>query len=549
MEGFMTTKYVVVAVPLFLAIAALAGSPAAKAAIKLPSCPELSQLGQEIVPNQVVPINETPSRFTVYAAYMTPKFEALFGAPALNWSVQDADAAIKLAVDCANEAKKARSKPDIAAHTAAWRGFGALKSTLGAIAATEPKLDAGLKYLLDDPQSRLTLDVMIIVASVRDGSAEAMQKTAKDLKDSTFRHNVSSSVHSHGQNLLKVLSDAPHASWARVFPPLDQRIAEMRQWAIEDAKAQFGAIPESVQGLQKLEPLLKKAKAELSFALGEAELASLDQTAADRRNAIEDSMLAQEVAAIEAAPENVAGLNQLRAAEQSPVKAVLSAPRAATLNEKIAARRQTIGSVVTDEQIKQLEQFPEDMAGLRDLHGFKTGTANGLQILVDSAAAAKFSEAASTRADKIGEAAFGPFQKALYDIPATEEGLAELDNALREIEEPIRGLSKPVQARYVEAAVKSREKIIAAVQKEDERLAKLPLKEGAVFVDREVGAKLEFRDKNRVYMTVFNQTMEAEYEVDGDRVVIRQPTGNHVFTREGPYIRGMDLNFKRQAAN
>lgn len=96
------------------------------------------------------------------------------------------------------------------------------------------------------------------------------------------------------------------------------------------------------------------------------------------------------------------------------------------------------------------------------------------------------------QADKIGESAFGPFQRALADMPATEEG--------------------------------------------------------AVFVDRQFGAKLEFRDKNRVYMTVFNQTMEAEYEVDGDRVVIRQPTGNHVFTRKGPYIRGMDLNFKRQAA-
>jgi hypothetical protein len=543
----MATKSAVVAAASFLAIAALAGSPA-KAAIKLPSCPELLKLGQEIVPNQVVPINDTPSRFSVYAAYMTPEFEQLFGAPTLSWSIQDVDAAIKRTADCANEAKKARSKPDVATLTAAWRGFGALKKTLGAIAATEPKLDNNLKILLEDPQSRLTLDVMIIVASVRDGSAEAMKKTAKDLKDSTFRHNMSSSVHSHAQNLLKALSDAPYASWARVFPPLDERIAEMREWAIEDAKAQFGAVPETLQGLQKLGPVLKKARAELSFALGEAELASLDQAADDRHEAIEDALLAQEVAAVEAAPENVAGLNQLRAAEQGAVRKVLSPARATALGEKIAARREAIGSAVTDEQIKRLDQFTEDMAGLRDLHGFKTGTESGLFALAGPAAANKFGQAATARADKIGEAAFGPFQKALNAMPATEEGLAELDNALREIEEPIRGLSKPVQVRYVEAATKSREKIIAAVKKEDERLAKLPLKSGAVFVDREVGAKLEFRDKNRVYMTVFNQTMEAEYEVDGDRVVIRQPSGNHVFTREGPYIRGMDLNFKRQAA-
>ena len=70
---------------------------------------------------------------------------------------------------------------------------------------------------------------------------------------------------------------------------------------------------------------------------------------------------------------------------------------------------------------------------------------------------------------------------------------------------------------------------------------------GAVFVDRDIDAKLEFRNASRLYMTVFNQTTEAEYELDGDRLIIRLPTGNQVLTRQGAWIRGADLNFKRQA--
>lgn len=131
-------------------------------------------------------------------------------------------------------------------------------------------------------------------------------------------------------------------------------------------------------------------------------------------------------------------------------------------------------------------------------------------------------------------------------MPATEEGLVEFDNTLNQVEGSFRGLETPLRDRYVEAAAERRAEIVAAVEKEDARLAKLPLS-GGVFTDRESGAKLEFRDRSRVYLTIFNETTEAQYEVDGDRVIIRMPTANQVFTRQGVWIRGSDLNFKRQA--
>jgi hypothetical protein len=132
-------------------------------------------------------------------------------------------------------------------------------------------------------------------------------------------------------------------------------------------------------------------------------------------------------------------------------------------------------------------------------------------------------------------------------MPATEEGLKELDAALEQIKGPIGGLEAPVRTRYVEAAAKRRGEIVAAVQKEEARLAKLPMT-GAVFMDPQVGAKLEFRNKTRVYVTVFrDQTSEGEYEIDDNKIIVRLPGNNTVFNRDGAWLRGGGLNLKRQA--
>jgi hypothetical protein len=83
------------------------------------------------------------------------------------------------------------------------------------------------------------------------------------------------------------------------------------------------------------------------------------------------------------------------------------------------------------------------------------------------------------------------------------------------------------------------------VAKDNARLAKLPL-EGAVYADPGAGAKLEFRPRKRVYITMLNlHTVEGEYEVDGERVIIRTPSSNEVFTREGGWLRNPMLRLRR----
>lgn len=530
-----------------IALGAVLIGGAAEAAIKPVSCAALVKFGQEIDARQVVPVGQGQGRLALPAAYMSPRAEQLFGQPTLDWTPDDVAAAIKMAGDCSNEAKRAKRRDDIQALTAVWQSLAQVRSTLGSIAATNQKIDQRLKALLEAQPSRPTLVSLVVVATAaRDGSADALQKGDKALRDHSVQINAWHPVHSQAQAILGLLADAPAKSRQMLVPAVEKRTAEVRQWVVDDVKASIDATPESPDGLKALGNSVAKTKAELAAWLPSSDLASFDSMAEARRNAIEDALLAKEMARIDAAPPNADGLNRLRMAQAGPVKAALSPARVASLDKRMAARHDEIGKAVTDEQIKRLDQFPATMAGLRDLDAFRSNTSNGLQALAGPDFAARFQEAAVKRASKIGEESFGPFRKAIADIPENEQGLATFDAALAEIRGPIGTLDANVRSRYLEAATKRREAIVAAIAKEDARLAKLPLV-GAVFADKDAGAKLEFRNKTRVYITVLqDQTAEGEYEVDGDKVIIRTPRSNDVFKRDGAWLRGAMLNLKRQ---
>jgi hypothetical protein len=538
-------KQPIIAAALLAGIAALAQPTAAGAAVKIPSCGELVGLGQEPDLRKLAPLNQVQGRFALPAPYVGPRAEELFGQPTLAWTQQDLAAVIKATGDCAAAAKKARKVPDAQALAAVWQSLGGVRSTLGGVAVTEQRLDQRLEGFLGIEPSRPTLVSLMAVASVRDGTAASMAKAAQALKDHSVQINAWHPVHSQAQYTLDLLRDTPEKSWAKVFPPIDKRIVEVRQWVIDDAKAAINATPETPEGLRAMAPALARTKAELSRWLPEAEIATLDKIAGLRRDAVEDGLVAKEAARIAALPPNADGLNQLRMVQASPVRAALSARRVAALDAKVVARRDEIGKVVTDEQIKQLDQYPSSLPGLRDIDAFKTNTARGLEALAGPEAARRFQEAAVKRMNKVGEESFPAFRKALGEVQGNEEGLAGFDEAVAEVRGPIGVLDAGMRTRYQDAIQKRRVELVAAVEKENARLVKLPL-QGAVYADPRGGAKIEFRNKTRVYITMFgDMTVEGEYEVDGDRVIIRTPRSNDVFKREGAWLRNAMLNLRR----
>lgn len=151
-----------------------------------------------------------------------------------------------------------------------------------------------------------------------------------------------------------------------------------------------------------------------------------------RRDAIEDALVAKKAARIAALPPNADGLNQLRMMQASPVRAAVSPQRVAALDAKVVARRDEIGTIVTDVQIKQLDQYPSSLSGLRDIGAFKANAARGLEALAGPEAARRFQEAAIKRMNKVGEESCPAFRKALGEVKETEEGLGGFDEAVAE---------------------------------------------------------------------------------------------------------------------
>jgi hypothetical protein len=58
---------------------------------------------------------------------------------------------------------------------------------------------------------------------------------------------------------------------------------------------------------------------------------------------------------------------------------------------------------------------------------------------------------------------------------------------------------------------------------------------------------LEFQDDGTVYVTMLDMTVVGEYEIDGDRIIIRGPRGAQVLTRNGESLTsGPGMTFLRQ---
>lgn len=522
-------------------------SATAAAALKTAACADLVRLGQELDTKQVVPVNKAEGRIGIAALFAGPRMEQVFGKRALEWTPEEVAAAAEMTGACASEAKKAKRAQDGQALTALRQGLGGLRSALASIASTDQKLEKQLASLVEAPPVRPALVAFGILLGAREGTAAALQKVDRELKEHANRVGSWHPVQTQSLNLAATLRDAQASSWAEVFPALEKRIAQLKPWAVEDATAALNGMPETIDGLRRLPNELKKIRTELTGGLSDAELAGLDKVAAARREAIEDALVGQEKERIGALPATPDGLNLLRLSQQSPVRAALSPRAAAAFDRNLTERREAIGNAVAEEQIRQLDRFPATLEGLTEIDAFRANTARGLEQLAGAGPAAKFREAAAKKATRIGEEAFPAFRKAIAGLPESDEGLTQFDAAVAPVRGPAGNLDASVRSKYLDAITKRREEIVAAVAKEDARLAKLPLP-GGIFADPKGGAKMEFRSRTKVYVTVLRDvTTEASYEVDGERVIIRTPTENTVMTRDGAWLRGGGLNLKRQA--
>ena len=624
----------------------------ADAAIKVPACPALAAWVAKFDANDKVALSQTNRNLWLHGLLLSRDTEQLFGQPALKWTAEDLAAADKQVVACWNEAR--RGGPARAAEVKALEGFrgGAVRQFGGVLqvaAASDKRIDESLAALLAQPPSRDLLRALAAVGKAQGGAAEGWAAANADLggvPNGPSRQQAAI--------LLVALRDGLTTSGERVFAPVAKRLDEVRPTAVAEAAAALATPPGTPEGLRALDALLARTKTELGKSLSPADLASLDAAAATRRSAIEDEILAGETTKIAAVPPGLPGLAALQAIQASPIAAALSPPGVATLRQRAAerrdaledemlaeettklasvpvgppglaavqaiqtgpvatalsppraatlrqraderrgvivvgivdaqialleqfpttiaglrdletyrgnavralqtiapapevarfaeaatARREALGSAIVDQQVAELDRFKGSLVGLSELESFRAGVVQALQQAGGARNAARFIDAASARTDVLAREALPEFRSKLGTIPANEEGMNAFHALMTTIDPTFERMEKGLQAQYGELAKTKLAALEKGVAEEDARLQALPLA-GATYADVErSGAKFEFRDDKRLHMTMGAMgTFESEYRVDADRVTIVQfmGAGSMVMFRRGAYL-------------
>jgi hypothetical protein len=202
------------------------------------------------------------------------------------------------------------------------------------------------------------------------------------------------------------------------------------------------------------------------------------------------------------------------------------------------ARRNGIADAVLKAGTDKLAEFPANYEGLAQLDGFQQNYRNQIGPQIGNTRLASFDGAVKSRAAQITKSALPEFEKRLVALPDTRDGLAALDEMMQGEVTRLTRLDPSVAQSYGEPAAKRRAAMLAVVEKEEKRLEAKALP-GQSFATPNGMLKIEFRDKARAYVTAPTGDMvEANWEQDGKRVIVRVPNSNMVLERQGGNLVG-----------
>lgn len=335
--------------------------------------------------------------------------------------------------------------------------------------------------------------------------------------------------------------------------------AQARQQAIaaavlEAATASIADLPGSLDNLQALKRLstiyadVKKAAG--SFLSPEA-LEGFRNTARAKRGEIEEALVADLKARMDALPSTADGLHQLVSVLHDPSVRALGHSTFQELRAYGLERGHEIADGALQGATDKLADFPDTLEGMHQLEVYEQKTLSELKKAASEQAVVAFEGAVKRRASEQGRAALPEFRKRLAAIPENREGLKEAEAQLKmahgypRFDEETRGL-------YAAAAEKRRDEIAAGIraQFEAQRAEAIaaggdPDLVGYTFKDETGMAQLRFRDEKWVEVFMMGIKFPAKYEVDGTYISIQGPNGVLNLEHEGDALSGMGLEYHR----
>lgn len=515
----------------------------------------------------------TGSRSWLPRAFEGDQFTTLFGVTALEWSPDDTKAVGTHIQSCMKAATQSKRYEAQKALNQA-RGYitGSLKAILGQ--AQQQKALADSKQASPSPSAQRQTQ-----RAAKDRSAVS-QATALDEALTELLALPDSPELLRALGMLRVVDFADPESYGTTYGQIglrpgrkllqalrnldtdthDPRVAEkiegryqaLRDSAVAEKQAEIAGLDASLSSLQALSRMLPALAEQLGPALTTEDRAALGITIAEKRAAIQQTIVTRAKELIDQAPESEEGIQRVDRIVANTGKAIVDAQQLGEVHRYAKARQQAIAESILNAATAKLDTFPTTLAGLRELRQF-IGETRTLRPYSGAAALDRFTAAAAARMTAVARGALPEFKQEVAALPDSRTGLEAAEDHVKQAR-AMKQIDEDVRAAYVASADARRAAIDRAVTAEFEAARQNAIEAGGdpdivgySFVDPNTASKLDFRDEKLVIVAIVGLKFAGSYDVSRDDVIVQGPNGTMVLTKNGNKLVGMGFNFRRQA--
>lgn len=514
-------------------------------------CKDLSAWNGKLDPNDRWYPTEANRKLWLPAIFNTKEFEGIFGKPALSMTGPDKLAASQTISLCAKAAGKEKRYDEQKALNGSKFYWSLLDSAQTAMASAGRTRDGGsfeqnLENLLARPTSEDLLTALDALRDLDPGEKAASTKAYG---------RVSRIGNPEGQLaraiMLGVASKPSGTMDQSVRPPVQARYQEVRVDLLRQLETQIAEFSNDANGLKDLEAKRQAIRTGLADALEEADVASLEATADEKRAQIQGAMVAVAKGRIDTAPKGPQGIAAIKQIVNEVSVAGITVDQAGEVREFAKDKQRVLANDILRQAVGEFGRFPDTLAGMGELNRFAQKVSLESGGHAEQSVKQQFSSAINRRLSDQARAALPEFKAQLAALPNNAAGLAEAEKRLKGVRFWVQ-LDDKVRGSYAAAAKRRRDEIAAIVEAEQIKRRQAVIAAGGdpelvgyKFIDRTTGTVIEFRDQSEASVSVIGIPFAAPYEVKGDNVVIRGPNGKMFLTRNGDTLNGMGMSLRR----
>ena len=403
--------------------------------------------------------NPVPSnqRFWLPSSFGGPEFEALFGAPAIEWTLDDVTATRARLHDCATAAHKKKNYEVRNAFRMA-RAFisGQLKNHLRQVARVGAKMDKQLDALLALPDSVELLQTLAVLRGVQAGNRDSLKTAEYELR------RIGGEPRRPARLIIGNARQQSSAAYdEQVLPALNARYEDLRDSYMDTAEGRISDHPAGSPGLAAVDATLKSIREQFGAGLPTEDYATLETIAAAEHAALREAILADAKSRIDGLDASPAALGEASSivAETTPS---LDADGTRGLAAHATARKQAIANALLADAKSGLADVPETLAGMAHLNRSVDTTLGTVSGHLEKERIDAFRATADIRRAAIAEAALSEFKVALDSFGDDADGLQKLAAEAAQVA-AWQGVSPDTRSAYEAAVATRRGEIEAAM--------------------------------------------------------------------------------------